>query len=88
MTTSGTGRGLRPARNRCSLSRPSRDRAVVGAHAGVDEGWLVTRALPILTRRWDAIDAGLVPCRRRQDAIPARGEVRMSAAAEARPGVP
>ena len=74
--------GLNVGRVRDWLSTPSRDRALVCALANVDEGWLETRALPVLVERWQVVDAGLGPRRRygrhpaaesRQDAIRPRG---------------
>jgi hypothetical protein len=82
LDTRGGSDGLNVGKARRWLSEPGRDRAVVCAHADVDEDWLETRALPVLVERWQVVDAGLGPRRRygrhpaaesRQDAIRPRG---------------
>jgi hypothetical protein len=66
LSTRGASTGLNVGRARNWLSTPSRDRALVCALANVDEGWLETRALPVLVERWQVVDAGPVQPRRRQ----------------------
>jgi hypothetical protein len=82
--------GLNVGRVRDWLSTPSRDRALVCALANVDEGWLETRALPVLVERWQVADAGPVQPRRRQgDAESRQSAIRPRGASRAdslRPG--
>jgi hypothetical protein len=70
------------SRTRRWLSTDSRDLRLVLELAGLEPGWFLTRALPVLVERWAELDAGLALPRRhgrqpaaeaRQDAIRPRG---------------
>jgi hypothetical protein len=56
------------------LSTDSRDLRLVLEHAGLDPGWFLTRALPVLVERWQVADAGPVQPRRRSPAREARSD--------------
>jgi hypothetical protein len=87
--------GLNVGRARDWLSTDSRDLHLVLELGGLEPGWFLTRALPVLVERWAELDAGARPPGRygrqpaaesRQDAIGLEGLPRVPAAEIVHPG--